>query len=467
MHIDKSIVRKVENALRFSTAEGMAYGAVMGFGDNYIVAFAVALQTSDFQIGILCSVPGFLASLAQLWDVNLVRHLKSRKTLVLIFALLQALMFIPILGLAFLPSASDGWWLILFATIYSISAALVSPAWGSIMAEVVPEHLRGRYFSLRGSLSTLTNTITLLAGGIFLTFLARKALWGFAILFGAAFLARIISWGLLTKLFEVPHKITIQNKVKTSDFARSLVSTNLGRYMLFIFSMSFAVNIASPYFAVYQLQDLKFSYFTFAALGTASSIATLLTISRWGRAADRIGNLKVMSVTSALIPLIPLLWLVSTNLLFLGFVQVFSGLAWAGFNLCSVNYLYDATSIENRTRYLAYFNCGNGLAAGLGALLGGYLITHMPVLRGYQILSIFLISGVLRGVASIIFLPRLREVRRVSTVPAAELFHMLTGGRPADRRMSHRRFSLIHHHEPKHSETEQVKFDTKLNFRHT
>ena len=467
MHIDKSIVRKVENALRFSTAEGMAYGAVMGFGDNYIVAFAVALQTSNFQIGILCSVPGFLASLAQLWDVNLVRHLKSRKTLVLIFALLQALMFIPILGLAFLPSASDGWWLILFATIYSISAALVSPAWGSIMAEVVPEHLRGRYFSLRGSLSTLTNTITLLAGGIFLTFLARKALWGFAILFGAAFLARIISWGLLTKLFEVPHKITIQNKVKTSDFARSLVSTNLGRYMLFIFSMSFAVNIASPYFAVYQLQDLKFSYFTFAALGTASSIATLLTISRWGRAADRIGNLKVMSVTSALIPLIPLLWLVSTNLLFLGFVQVFSGLAWAGFNLCSVNYLYDATSIENRTRYLAYFNCGNGLAAGLGALLGGYLITHMPVLRGYQILSIFLISGVLRGVASIIFLPRLREVRRVSTVPAAELFHMLTGGRPADRRMSHRRFSLIHHHEPKHSETEQVKFDTKLNFRHT
>jgi MFS family permease len=123
-------------------------------------------------------------------------------------------------------------------------------------------------------------------------------------------------------------------------------------------------------------------------------------------------------------------------------------LAWAGFNLCSVNYLYDATGTENRTRYLAYFNCGNGLAAGLGALLGGYLITHMPALRGYQILSIFLISGVLRGVAAIIFLPGLREVRRVSTVPAAELFHILTGGRPVDRRMSHRRFSLFHHHEP-------------------
>jgi MFS family permease len=165
MCIDKAIVQKVENALKFSTAEGMAYGAVMGFGDNYIVAFAVALQVQNYQIGILCSVSGFLASLAQLGDVALLRRFKSRKSLVLVFALLQGLMFLPMLGLTFFPSASDGWWLILFATIYSISAALVSPVWGSIMAEVVPEHLRGRYFSLRGSLSTLANTVFFMAAG--------------------------------------------------------------------------------------------------------------------------------------------------------------------------------------------------------------------------------------------------------------------------------------------------------------
>jgi MFS family permease len=218
--------------------------------------------------------------------------------------------------------------------------------------------------------------------------------------------------------------------------------------MLFLFSMNFAVNIASPYFAVYQLQDLKMSYFVFAALGTASSVATLLTMTRWGRAADRIGNLKVMYATSVLVPLIPLLWLVSTNLVYLIIVQVFSGLAWAGFNLCSVNYLYDATGAGDRTRYLAYFNCGNGLAAGAGALLGGFLITHMPALMGYQVLSIFLISGILRGATAIIFLPRLKEVRKVSKVPAAQLFHILTGGRPVDRRLSHRRISFFHHHEP-------------------
>ncbi len=333
MHIDRPTVEKVKNALRFSTAEGMAYGAMLGFGDYYIVAYAVALQTNSFQIGVLCSLPGFLSSLTQLWDVELVRHLKSRKALILICALLQGLIFLPILGLVFLPIASNGWWLIVLATVYSASGALVSPAWGSIMAEVVPEQLRGKYFSLRGSLSTLASTVTFLAGGIFLTFLARTALWGFALLFGAAFLARLTSWGLLTRLFEVPLQNKPQDQVKTSDFARTLTSTNLGRYMLFLFCMSFAVNIASPYLTVYQLRDLNQSYFAFAILGATSSLATLVSITRWGQAADRAGNPKMMFLASALVPLVPGRWIFSTDLIYLDIVQVFSGLAWAGFNL--------------------------------------------------------------------------------------------------------------------------------------
>lgn len=448
MRIDKLAVDKVKKALRFSTAEGVAYGTMQGFGDNYIVAYAVALQTNSLQIGILCSLPGLLASLAQLWDTELVRLLKSRKAVILVFALLQGLMFLPILGLVFLPEANIGWWLIVLATVYSVSGSLISPAWGSIMAEVVPAQLRGKYFSLRGSLSTLAATVSFLTGGIFINFLAQKALWGFAFLFGAAFLARIISWALLTRLYEMPTQKKPVEQTKTGDFARTVISTNLGKYMLFLFSMGFAVNIASPYFTVYQLRDLKLSYFAFASLGTASSVATLVTITGWGRAADRVGNLKMMFLASALIPLVPLLWLVSTNLTYLGFVQAFSGFAWAGFNLCSINYLYDATTPENRTRYLAYFNFGNGLASGLGALLGGYLVPHMPPFLGYQILSVFLLSGVLRGAVSFAFLPGIKEVRRISTVPAAELFHIAIGGRPINRRMSNRQFSHFHHHDP-------------------
>ncbi len=455
MHINIQPTAVVKKALRFSTAEGMAYGAFLGFGDHFIVAYAVALQANNFLIGILCSLPGFLASLAQLWDGDLARIMKSRKKLVMAFALLQGLMFIPMMALFFFPRGSQGWWLVLFVCIYSIFGALVSPAWGSLMADVVPNNLRGRYFSLRGGLSTLTTIVTFLLGGLFLNFLVQRAMWGFVVLFGAALLARLVSFLLLARLYEKPTEARGEAESRLTEFVRGLPSTNLGKYMIFLFAMSFVVSIASPYFAVYQLRDLKFSYLAFAALETVSSVATLLTIRHWGRAADRAGNLKMMYLASALIPLVPLLWAVSSNLAYLGLVQAFSGFAWAGFSLCSVNYLYDATARETRTRYLGYFNAGNGMAAGLGALLGGYLATHLPAFRGYQILSLFLISGILRGAVSIILLRRLKEVRRVSDIPAAELFHIMMGGRPVNRRISHRRTSHFHDHEPAEGKTDK------------
>ncbi len=447
IHSSARYIDSVKKALRFSTAEGMAYGAFLGFGDHFIVAYAVALHTNNFLIGILCSVPGFLASLAQLWDGDLARIIKSRKVLVIVFALLQGLMFIPIMALFFLPSTSQGWMLVFLASLYSIFGALVSPVWGSMMADIVPDNLRGRYFAMRGSLSTLTTIITFLIGGVFLNFLVHKALWGFAILFGAAFLARLISCALLTRLYEKPLPEKAQVQGKLSNFIRELPATNLGKYMIFLISMSFVVNIASPYFTVYQLRDLKLSYLSFAVLDTISSAAMLLTIRHWGRLADRAGNLKMMYLASALIPLVPLLWIVSANLTYLGFIQAFSGFAWAGYNLCSVNYLYDATTRENRTQYLAYFNAGNGMAAGLGALLGGLLSTLLPPFRGYQILTLLLISGILRGLVSIIFLRGIKEVRRVSELPAAEMFHIMMGGRPINRRISHRQTAHIHLHE--------------------
>ncbi|MBI4330380.1 MAG: MFS transporter [Chloroflexi bacterium] len=444
MHFDNETLKRVKRALRHSNAEGMAYGAFIGFGDHYITAYAVALQASSLQIGILCSVPGFLAAAAQLWSVQLTGLFKSRKATVLTFALLQGLMLFPMLALAFGWREDPNWWLIFFAALYSIFGALISPAWGSLMAEIVPDHLRGRYFAVRGKLSTVTTIGAFLAGGIFLNLLVQKALWGFAVLFAAAFAARMISWGFLTRLYEIPSPKQAEDGAGITGFARTLITTSLGTYMLFLFAMSFAVNVGSPYFTVYILRDQEFSYITFAALETVASVVTIVAVTHWGRAADRAGNLKMVWLAAGLIPLVPLLWLPSANRVYLGFAQAFSGFAWAGFNLCSVNYLYDATTSENRTRYLAYFNAGNGLSAGAGALLGGFLLPRLPAVMGYQTLTLLMISGMLRGAVSLAFLPRLKEVRKVSRIPAAELFHIMLGGRPVNRRLSHRGPPHVH-----------------------
>jgi MFS family permease len=210
--------------------------------------------------------------------------------------------------------------------------------------------------------------------------------------------------------------------------------------------MNFAVNITGPYFTLYQLRELGMGYFTFVVLEAVSAVATLFAVTHWGQAADRVGNRKILLLTSLLIPFIPLLWIPSSNLFYLGVVQSFGGLAWAGFNLCSVNYLFDATHQRNRVRYLSYFNAGMGLTAGMGALSGGYLLHLLPSLHRSPILCLFLISGLLRLTVSLVFMPRVKEARKVSKLPGVQLFHVLIGGRPLHRRVVHGRHFLFHLH---------------------
>jgi len=160
-------------------------------------------------------------------------------------------------------------------------------------------------------------------------------------------------------------------------------------------------------------------------------------MQRWGRLADRVGTLKVMKLTSPVIGLLPVLWMVSRNPFYLIFVQVISGVAWAGFNLCASNFIFDAVSPQKRTRCIAYFNVLNGTALFLGAMIGGFLSDKLPPLWGYQLFSLFLISSSLRLLVALALPHKLKEVRPVEKLNNYQLFSLLIGIRPllvADRK---------------------------------
>ncbi len=118
-----------------------------------------------------------------------------------------------------------------------------------------------------------------------------------------------------------------------------------------LFNMS--VMIASPFFAVYQLSILKFSYLTFTMLASVSAITSFVTMIFWGKYVDDIGSKNVLVTCGFLIPLVPLVWALTTNIWLLVAVEALSGIVWAGFNLSVSTYLFDATDRKNRTRELA------------------------------------------------------------------------------------------------------------------
>jgi MFS family permease len=426
-----------EVSLRHSMKDAAAYAVMMGIGETYLSAFALFLKASTPQIGLLASLPPLLGSLAQIVSAWLGRLAGRRKPIILAGAGLQALGWLPITLLPLLfPSAAVPL-LITSVVVYHCGAHLAAPQWASLMGDLVPIKRRGRFFARRTSIVSLVTFVSLAAGGLVLhgTTAAGNTLAGFMALFGVAMLARVVSTYHLARMQDPVGQVAALRLPVRESWWRKLRKSNFARFALFYALMQFSVAIASPFFAVYMLRDLQFSYAQFMANTGISVLAQFLTLTQWGRISDAFGNRRILSVTGLMLPLMPLLWLVSPNFWYLLLVQILSGLSWAGFTLGAGNFLYDLVARENRATYLAVHNVLASTGIFCGALLGGYLGLVLPAridIAGMSLawlsplLGVFAISAVSRTVVLAVLLPRIREVRRVRPISFSRVIFRVT-----------------------------------------
>ena len=419
---------QVRKSLKFSVLDGSAYAAMLGLTGNYIGPLALELKATTAQIGLLASIPSLTMALSQLAAPHLLERAGSRKGLILPMVFLHAVMFIPILLVPFLFHTSQVWWLIVFVTVNVVLGAISNPAWGSMMADLVPIRLRGRYFGSRGSITGfITLVFFFIASGILTLFTGINIFAGYAILFSGATVFRLLSLYFISRQYEPARVVSKENGPSLLKLMSQVGSSNLGKFILYVALIDFCVSISSPFFTVYMLRDLHFSYITFAIISSSSAIASLLFLTYWGRRADMAGNIKVIRITTMILPVVPLLWLGSTNVFYLIAANIVSGFAWSGYGLSAVNFVYDASEPGGRAKHLAVFYAIDGVACCLGALIGGFLAPHLPELFGFQLRSLFTVSGVLRAIVVLLLLRQIVEVRRVPNITTWQLLRGWTG----------------------------------------
>jgi len=411
---------KVKRGLRLGVVEGMAGMTMLRLGEQYFPPLALALQASSAQIGLLTSIPNLATAASQLEARQLLGKLGGPKRLFVLAALLQSLSILAIALVAFLPLEGRIWWLIGLVTLFSLFGGLAAPAWGGLMAELIPARLRGRYLGQRNALAGLVAGGAAMGAGALLLVLSERALLGFLIIFAAAFLCRVFSGLIFSKIYE-PSAKTIDSALPQAQAATAVDQGNIWRFLIFVFAMNFSISIAGPFFAVYQLRELHFSYLTYSLISTVFVIASLVAMARWGRRADRFGNLKAIWVSALVLPVLPVLWALNPNPFYLGIVQVLSGFAWAGFALCMTNFIFDAAPGATSITWFGRLNATLALAVFAGGITGGLLVEHLPTVLGSRLVCLFLLSGLLRLGAVLMLLPRVHEVRKVSFSPTRVL----------------------------------------------
>ncbi len=416
-------VNRVRRSLKLSVLDGACFSAMLGLTQAYVTPLALALKATTQQVGLLASIPTFATAVSQLAAPAISDTAGSRKKLILPIVFMHAILWLPILLVPYLMVTGRIWWLIAFVTLSAILGLFAGPAWGSLMADLVPAHMRGRYFAFRARISVLTMLVFgLIAGGILQIFqnISKQSgetlFTGFAVIFGGALIFRLLSVYFLLGMYEPRQSGSSKRGQSLFYLLTHLGTSNLGRFILFVALIGFGANIAAPFFSVYELRDLKFNYATYMIISLCNALAQFAFQAFWGRRADRAGNVMLLKVASSLIPFVPLIWMLNKNPFYLMGAEVFSGLAWSGFNLAASNFIYDASEPENRTKQLAILNAFNMLGGALGAVVGGYITPHLPSFLGYNLRSLMLISGLARGLVVLIFVRSIVEVRHVPKI---------------------------------------------------
>ena len=416
-----------QRSLSLSQKEGFFSALMTGTFDQYVNAFAVFLGATTVQIGWLTALPQILGGLLQLVAVWFGQWI-HRHWLIVVNAAIQTLM-LGIFALFAIPELFNVPfnWFIVVLSVFIVCSNIIMPHWRAWMGQLVPDDVRGQFFGKRNRIAMLTSFISFILGGFLLTFMDEKGLagYGFVLLFLVAMLGRGVSTWLLAKMQDDHTQPTMGERHTLMQSLKHLYALwddrDFRRFSFFMAGMSCFVSLSGPFFAVYMLRDLGFSYTEFT-LSTASSILSqFLMLPFWGKVCDQKGNRYVMAVGGCVIPVLPALWLVSDSFTYILILQFIGGIAWSGFTLASANYLYDQKPRNiHFASYSAIHSSLAALAIFIGAVSGGYIIQWLPESFSFAglfvqierpVAVIFILSTILRTAIVLWYLPNAPELR--------------------------------------------------------
>jgi hypothetical protein len=362
------------------------------------------------DVCLLGAVTNLFLSLLMLKLPSFIKSGDSLKRGVLILAVVSALAWLPLILVPVFVSGVTPLVLIPLWVISYVPALLVVPVRDKWMADLVPVERMGRYFGLRQTISAGTYITTFYMMGYFLDTSNAGIGQGYVMIFSIAFLGSLISLLLLMVVRSSDNVPQFEdNRFGFLDFLIEARQNHMGTFITYVALVMFATSISSAFFSVYMINELHYTYVLYTLVVSVEFLARVVSLSFWGRLVDRTGAIKLLRTVSFAIPVIPVLWLATPNVVYLMIVQFCSGVAWAAFDLSNQTHIAACSPPSKRLHYIVYQRCIITLASAAGPLLGAYMVNHMFPVFGSQVLGIFLFSGIIRFLVVILLSPKLRH----------------------------------------------------------
>lgn len=373
-----------EKGLRYILYDGMMSQAMVSLSAGaFMIAFALLLGASNSVIGLLVAAP-FLGNIFRIPGVLVVEKVRRRRFISFLASLVSRA-WLPVFALIPLLFATLGLSLLIVGIFLSGAiAAFSNSAWSSWMRDLVPDEIRGRFFSRRLVLSFALAMPLSLAAGRFIDFwkaqFPAQAALGYSILFLVAF--GFGTAGVLAlRATPEPPMGKPSGKVSFGEIMRSpFKDENFKKMLGFTTVWALAFNFAIPFFVVYMLKRIGLSLTMVILFSVISQLFNILFLQIWGPLTDKFSNKSVMQVSGGLFLISVIIWPFTTlpevhvaTLPLLGLIHMLLGIAMAGVSIASFNIAFKLAPPGDATKYLAVNGALVSLGMGVGPILGGLL----------------------------------------------------------------------------------------------
>ncbi|WP_421659570.1 MFS transporter [Leptothermofonsia sp. ETS-13] len=397
----------IRRSLRASTLDGVFSTIFSNITGGVLLSnFLVELDASPTQVGLLASIP-MLANLIQPLGAFLGDRTTSRHYYCLwVYGPARFLWLIlaAIIALA-------GWhtvepqllvlWTLAIVFVTNFLGALGSASWLSWLASLVPRRLRGRYFGIRNSASSLTNLLSVPVLGWIISAFPGGSIQGYGIILVLGVVAGLVSLGFQYLIVDVNPQVqdasgeapgesrksagvdeiegAIASSPSSLPSAPSFIKdTNFLFFLLYFSLWMFAVNLSAPFFNLYMLDNLSIDVRWVTIYNSLQAGANMLMLVLWGKLADRVGNRNILITVGILVAVTPLFWLGTginalSTWLWLPLLHVLAGVTWAAIDLCNNNLQLGVAPVRHQANYFAVAAAVAGVSGALGTTAGGFL----------------------------------------------------------------------------------------------
>jgi len=427
-----------------------------------LTVFVKGLGGTPFQFGVLAALP-YVASLLSLPASLLIECTGQRKKIFLGGLYFQRLLWFPI---ALVPlwmlthygaGAADEAVKIFLMLIFVMHAggAIGGPAWVSWMADVVPDRLRGKYFSRRRQWGVISAIPTALFAGWLLDQRGAAgdttaALRWCAILFMCAAVFGVTDIHLFRYLADVP-KAPQRGFGLLKALGEPLRNRQFLWFASFVGTLTFAVAFMQQFTTLYLLDRTKVGVgnaMTQMIVLVVPMAAQFLMLPVWGTAVDRMGKKPVLALAGLGLVPVALGWcLLGPHNLWLAFVLSAAQMVlWTGVDIANFNAVLELAgsgdpqpgSPAGNSRacggsaYVAINSVIINLAGCLGGLAAGLIAQSLSTwewapaagLKHFSFYDVlFALSAFLRLAAVAVFLPFIIEP---SARPTVETLRFMT-----------------------------------------